>query len=207
MALGLAACASPYPLAGPATQEGLVAVHSRNLDELYLRPNADLSGYRKVMIDPVLVGVRTQMHAYNRIQAPAVYPEDTAGIARETAASLGGIVAKAFKAQGYEVAAAPEPGVLRVSLSVAELDVYAPDRLSPYRTRNFTRDAGQAKLYLEVRDAVSGTLLGRVVHHGIAREVSRINATDSVSNQFWFETMFRRWAANCVAELQAGQAL
>ena len=207
LALGLAACASPSPTAGLATQEGLVAVHSRNLDELYLRPNADLPGYRKVMIDPVQVGVRTQMHAYNRIQAPAVYPEDAARFAKETAASLEGIVAEAFKARGYEVAAAPEPGVLRVSLSVAELDVYAPDRLSPWRTRNFTRDAGQAKLYLEARDAVTGALLGRVVHHGIAREVSRINVADNVSNQFWFETLFRRWAENCVAELQTRQIL
>ena len=207
MALGLAACAAPLPTSDLARQEGLVSVHSSTLDELYLRPNADLPGYRKVMIDPVQVGVRTQMHAYNRIQAPAVYPEDTARFAKETAASLEGILGEAFKARGYELASAPEPGVLRVSLSVAELEVYAPERLSPYRTRNFTRDAGQARLYLEVRDAVTGALLGRVVHRGIAREVSRINVADSVSNQFWFETMFRRWAANCATELQARQVL
>jgi hypothetical protein len=28
-------------------------VQSRNLDKFYVRPNADLAGYRKVMIDPV----------------------------------------------------------------------------------------------------------------------------------------------------------
>jgi len=28
-------------------------VQSRNLDELYLRPNADLAAYRKVLIEPV----------------------------------------------------------------------------------------------------------------------------------------------------------
>src|ERR1700682_1157582 len=200
IALDLAACAAPSPIAGAATQEGLVAVNSRNLDELYLRPNADLPGYRRVMIDPVQVGVRTQMHAYNRIQAPGVYPEDVARFAQETAASLDGIVAEAFKARGYEVVAAPEPGVLRLSASVAELYLYAPDRLSPWRTRNFTRDAGQAILYLEARDAVTGTVLGRVVHRGIAREVSRINLADNVSNHFWFDTLFPGWAANCCGE-------
>ena len=111
---------------------------------------------------------------------------------------------EAERALAQARAAAPEPGVLRVSPSVAELYVYAPDRLSPWRTRNFTRDAGQAILYLEARDAVSGAVLGRVVHRGIAREVNRINVTDHVSNHFWFDTMFRRWAENCVAEFQAG---
>jgi hypothetical protein len=38
------------------TPDGLVAVHSRNLDELYLRPGANLAAYRKVVIDPVRVG-------------------------------------------------------------------------------------------------------------------------------------------------------
>jgi hypothetical protein len=205
-ALAAAGCAAPPPGATQATQEGLVAVDSRNLDRLYLRPDANLPGYRRVMIDPVRVDVRTRMHAYNRIQSPAVYPDDVARFAEETAASLDGIVAEAFKARGYEVAAAPEPGVLRVSPSVGELFVYAPDRFSPWRTRNFTRDAGQAILYLEARDAVSGAVLGRVVHRGIAREVNRINVTDHVSNHFWFDTMYRRWAENCVAELQAGMS-
>jgi len=205
-ALAMAGCAAPPPGATQAMQEGLVAVQSRNLDGLYLRPDANLPGYHRVMIDPVRVDVRTQMHAYNRIQSPAVYPDDVASFAKETAASLDGIVAEAFMVRGYEVVAAPEPGVLRVSPSVGELYVYAPDRLSPWRTRNFTRDAGQAILYLEARDAVSGAVLGRVVHRGIAREVNRINVTDHVSNHFWFDTMFRRWAENCVAELQAGMS-
>jgi hypothetical protein len=203
-ALAVAGCAAPPPGATQAMQEGLVAVDSRNLDRLYLRPDANLPGYRRVMIDPVRVDVRAQMHAYNRIQSPAVYPDDVARFAEETAAGLDDIIAEAFKARGYEVAAAPEPGVLRVSASVGELYVYAPDRFSPWRTRNFTRDAGQAVLYLEARDAVSGVVLGRVVHRGIAREVARINVTDHVSNRFWFDTMFRRWAGNCVAEFQAG---
>jgi hypothetical protein len=34
--------------------------------------------------------------------------------------------------------------------------------------------------------------------------LSRINVADDVSNRFWFDTLFRRWAENCVAEFQAG---
>src|SRR6267378_1461337 len=85
-ALAMAGCAAPPPGATQAMQEGLVAVQSRNLDGLYVRPDANLPGYRRVMIDPVRVDVRTQMHAYNRIQSPAVYPEDVARFAEETPA-------------------------------------------------------------------------------------------------------------------------
>mgnify|MGYP003694683459 CR=1 FL=1 len=48
-----AAFAAPGPAAAPVMTEGLVPVQSRNLDKFYVRPNADLAGYRKVMIDPV----------------------------------------------------------------------------------------------------------------------------------------------------------
>src|SRR5437879_10653455 len=99
--LALAGCATPPPGATQAMQEGLVAVDSRNLDGLYLRPDANLPGYRRVMIEPVRVDVRKRMHAYNRIQSPVVYPDDVAHFAEETAASLDDIMAEAFKARSY----------------------------------------------------------------------------------------------------------
>src|SRR3989449_2642191 len=206
LALAAAGCATPEG-GTPATKEGVVPVHSANVDELYLRPNADLSGYRRVLIDPVSVEFRSdwlaQRHAYNRIQAPSVYPYvDGERLARETAASLDSSLAAAFKARGYEIAAAPEPGVLRVSARVTELFINAPDRLSPWITRNFVRDAGQATLSLEARDAVSESVLARVVHRGIAREVARINLAGDTSNRMWLDTMLWRWAANSVAELK-----
>ena len=50
-----AAIAASYVATAPASYEGLVPVQSRNLDKLYVRPNAELARYQKVMIDPVTV--------------------------------------------------------------------------------------------------------------------------------------------------------
>lgn len=191
-----------------AANEGLVAVQSRNLDELYLRPNADLAAYRKVLIDPVRAEVRSDWQKNlntTRNVSRWVGPEDAKRMAAEAAASLEGTIAQTYKARGYEIAAAPEPGVLRLSASIADLYVNAPDRYSPWTTKTFTRDAGQATLVLEARDAVSGSLLARAVHRGTAREISRINAASDVTNRFWFDTLFRRWTADCIAELEAGR--
>jgi len=206
--LGAAACAAEPQTPSEVVREGLVAVQSRNLDELYLRPNADLAAYRKVLIDPVRAEIRGDWLKnlnYTRNVSRWVGPDDAQRIAKDTAATLESTIAETYKARGYEIAAAPEPGVLRLSASIADLYVNAPDRFSPWTVKTFTRDAGQATLVLEARDAVSGTLLARVVHHGIAREISRLNMAGDVSNRFWFETLFRRWTSDCITEFEAGR--
>ncbi len=203
-----AACAAEPQVGSQAAGEGLVAVRSRTLDELTLRPNADLAAYRKVLIDPVRAEIRGDWQKnlnYTRNVSRWVGPDDAQRIAADVASTLESTIAETYKARGYEIAASPEPGVLRLSARIADLYVNAPDRFSPWTVKTFTRDAGQATLVLEARDAVSGTLLGRVVHRGIAREISRINTASDVSNRFWFETLFRRWAADCIAEFAANR--
>jgi len=206
--LGGTAFAGEPQAASRARDEGLVEVQSRNLDELYLRPNAELAAYRKVLIEPVRAEVSSDWQKnlnYTRNVSRWVGPEDAKRVAAEAATSLEGILAETFKARGYEIATAPEPGVLRLSARIADLYVNAPDRYSPWNTKTFTRDAGQATLVLEARDAVTGALLARVVHHGTAREISRINPASDVSNRFWFDTLFKRWASDCIAEFEAGR--
>ncbi len=212
-ALG-AAVAAPLQAASPATYEGLVAVQSRNLDEFYLRPNADLASYRKIVIDPVQVTFRKDWnkdfvdpHGSTR----RLSQDDVRRIAGDTASAMQSAVAEAFKARGYEIAAAPGPGVLRLSPSITELYVNAAEDLATGGTTNsFTKDAGEATLVLEARDSVSGTLLGRVVDHRTAREskgtqIRDVRRTSNVSNNFWFDATFRRWAASCVKEFEASK--
>ncbi len=207
MAVAGAAMAAPPQEAAPPTPDSLVPVHSRNLDEFYLRPNADLASYRKVMIDPVQVAFdKGWMRKMNDTRDVTLWvsKDDARRIAEEMASSLGSIVAEAFKARGYEIAPAPGPGVLRLAPSAIDLFVNAPDARPPGNTKAFTRDAGQATLVLEARDSVTGTLLGRAVDRRRAEETrNTLTRATGVSNSFWFDTMFRRWAANCVKEFEA----
>lgn len=189
--------------AASVATEGLVGVSSRNLDELYLRPGTNLATYRKVMIDPVRVGFHKDWLKYG-YTANAVRPvgdDQAKRIAVEIARDAQANIAEAFKARGYEIVSAPGPGVLRLSAGVADLFVNAPERHSPWRERAFTREAGQVVLLLDARDSVSGTLLARVVHHGIADQMGRFTRANDVSNRFWFDALSRRWAISCVAEL------
>jgi hypothetical protein len=202
---GGAALAAPSPKTGPVMHDGLVAVQSSNLDKFYVRPDANLAVYRKVMIDPVQVEFsKNWLRNVNDPRYVArIRPDDARRIADETTSNAGSIVADAFKARGYEIATAPGADVLRLSPRVTELYVNAPDVFPPGVTRSFARDAGEATLVLEARDAVNGTLLAVIVDHGTARDMMRLTRATNVSNTFWFDGLYKRWAANSVAELEA----
>ncbi len=206
VAFGGAAFAAPGPgAAAPVTHEGLVPVHSRTLDRFYLRPDANLSGYHKVMIDAVQVQLNKDWlrNVNDPRYVARIRPEDARRIADETTANVGTIIADAFRAHGYEIVTAPGAGVLRLSPRVNELYVNAPDVFPPGKTRALAREAGEATLLLEARDAVSGTMLAVIADHAIAKDMMRLTQATSVSNTFWFDGMYRRWALNSVAEIEA----
>jgi len=174
--VALLAAAATAQAAAPAPPEGLVSVRSWNLDELYLRPNADLAGYRMVVIDPVQVTFRKD---WNRdFQDPhasirRLTQDDVRRIAEETGSGLRNALAETFRSRGYEIAAAPGPGVLRLSPNLTDVYVNAVEDLyQGGTTKSFTKDAGEATLSLDVRDGASGTLLARVVDRRTANETN-----------------------------------
>lgn len=192
-----------------ATQAGLVSVQSRYLDEVYLQPAANWVGYQKVLIDPVQVALRPNWRRdqnESRDISRRISVTDTAEIVQQATEVMAKTVADVFAAQGYEIVTAPGPGVLRVSPSVLDLDIYEPDVTNSRVQALFTHDAGTATLRLEMRDSAAGTLLGVVVDRGTATQIRQINRTNQTSNLFWFDAMFRLWTANCIAAIRAEPA-
>ena len=201
--LGLASVAQGIP-ATSVDADGLVRLEVRQLDEFLVRPNADIQAYRKVIVEPARVEFRKGwLKSINATRGPSrwLVPEDAKIISDNAATSLGNAVAESFRARGFEVVTTPEAGVLRVSPRVADLVVNAPDVASASPQALFNVDAGEATLIMEIRDASTGQLLGRVVDRGTAHELSsRINRAFAVTNLFWFDALFRQWSANCVRE-------
>jgi Protein of unknown function (DUF3313) len=193
----------------PVDGTDLVRLQASGLDEFYVRPGTDLAGYRSVIVDPAQVEFRKGwLKSINATRGVSrwLVPEDARNITDDAATSLNGIVVEAFRSRGYAIATSPDTGVLRVSPRVTDLFVNAPDVASAYPQALFNVDAGEATLILEVRDAATGTLLARVVDRGTAHELSsRINRALGVTNRFWFDAMFTRWAANCIREFETAR--
>jgi hypothetical protein len=207
-ALAGMALVGPAPAATPATSDGLVAVQSRGFDEFYLRPDVKLSSYRKVIVDPGQVALTRnwlkQINGQRDVNRWLV-PEDAQRITDNVAASLQPVFAEVFTAQGYEIAGTPGSGVLRLTPSVTDLYVNAPDNYPSNVQRNFVRNTGDATLRLDVRDAATGALLGRIVDRRTSYEVRQTNEATNVSNLFWFDALFRQFAANCAKALETDQ--
>ena len=201
--------AFPAGAATPPASDGLVAVSSRTLDEVYVRPDENFEAYRQVVVDPSRVEFKKGwLRSINATRGPSrwLVPEDAANIADNAATSLNEVVVASFTSRGYEVVTAPGAGVLRVSANVTDLVVNAPDVASASMQALYNVTAGEATLTLEVRDAATGTLLGRVVDRGTARELSsRINRAFGVTNVFWFDALFRQWTANSIKEFESAR--
>lgn len=187
-------------------QDGLVAIKSKQLDQLQVAPGA--GAYKKVLIDPAKAEVHPGwLRSMNDgLGGPKVKRADVDRIATETAKGLDTMVAPAFKANGYEVVTAPGPGVMRIAASASEIYVNAPDMNQP-GVMSATEDAGTARMRLVATDSVSGKPLARSEHKLTASGAtgSPTRATN-VSNRFWFGNAFERWATTVAKELQAAPA-
>ena len=204
--LGTAVFASPSQAEPAPIGDELKAWLSKNFDEVYIRPDANLAAYRKVIIDqPQVEFQRGWLKYMNSTRQPSrwLVPADQQQITDDLVAGMGRVFADVFKTRGYEIVAAPGPGVLRLSPSVKDLFLNAPDVQSSNISRTFSVDTADATLVLEARDAVTGAVLARFVDRSTAHELRRLNYTSGPSNLFWMDALSRQWATNSIKEFEA----
>lgn len=204
----LAAVVQAVPSAAGTPEPGLVRAPSRTFDELYRRVGPDLTAYRQVVLDaPRVEFTKDWLQRMNESRGVTrrVESADAAEIADRMAIAVSEAIRQALAAQGYEIVAAAAVGVLRLSPSVTDLYVNAPYVPAPGIDVGIVhQDAGEATMRLEISDAATGAVLARIVDRDAARTVGGYERATSVSNLFWFEGMFRRWADDCVREIRAG---
>jgi len=205
--LSIAGCAS----APVVTSDGLVSEHSGKFDELYLRPNGALSAYRRALIEPVPVrfanGYVSRQHGLNHLLAQPLHKPylDPDIVAQDMSTLMQKSLLDAFRAANYEIVSEPGPGVVRISARIDELYINAPDEMSSSVRATFNRETGDASLSLVATDSVTGNALARVVQRRIVREIGRANLANDTTNRFWFETAFRRWAADVTSAFGAAR--
>jgi len=178
--------------------DGLVEVKPKRMDAAFLLPGADFRPYTKLMVDPTQVAFsKDWMKSINdqtRDLSRKVTDEDAAKILESARANFDDIFRDAFAKSGYEVVSTPGPDVMRVATGVVNLYLNAPDTMSAGRTRTYTANAGEATLIIEVRDSMTGALLGRVIDQRETRTSARLQMATSVSNTSDFRMLFKSWA-------------
>lgn len=188
--------AQPAVAKPPVNWDGLAQVPARQVDFLYLRPGADFRPYRAIVLDPTQVAFRKNWQRdinQSRRGASRVTDADVRRAIDEAQDKLRSAFERRFRETGFQIVEGPAENALRVFVGVSDVDVAAPDIRAPGRSRVYSRQANRATLVVEVRDSLSGELLGRAVDHGAIGD-RMMTLRTSASNRADFEALFDEWA-------------
>jgi hypothetical protein len=181
----------------PVNWDGLTQVKAKRFDLVYLMPGADFKPYKRIMLDPTEVAFRKNWaRDYNsttRDLSRRIKDDDVVKAMELVKVGFQEEFANAYRKAGYQVVNTPAPDVMRVRTAVINLEVYAPDRPTAGRSESFSSDAGQATLVLEIRDSMSGALMGRAVDARLAGESAPFRR-NSLTNRSDFRQLFATWA-------------
>jgi hypothetical protein len=200
IALVLSSCATTSPAA--ETHDGLVLVPDTRFAQVFMRPGADLSSYTDFGLTPCQVAFRKN---WQRDQNQStinlnsrVTQEDVTRIKDRLSAECDSTFRAALEqAPPYRLVQQFSNGehVLVLRPAIINLDIVAPDVMSPGRQRTYTMEAGEMTLVLEGVDGTTGEILVRVVDRRRALDTGRLQWTNSVTNQADARRILNRWAS------------
>jgi len=189
--------------------EGLHLVKQTRSRLVYIRPGASLAQYRRVAILDCLVEFEKDWQRdFNRSRvgtAGRVSDSDVERMKAALAEEFKKVFTKELEEKGgYEVVDAAAPDVLVLRPALVNVEVYAPDLMTPGISRTVVRSAGQMTLLLELWDSTSSTLLARVLDaqeagSGMAQVASR------AYNKAEADRVMQEWARQLREHLDAAQ--
>jgi hypothetical protein len=170
------------------TEDGLVRVPSSSRAGVYRAPGVPFDHYRRVIIGASIpIEFRKGWLRANR----EVTADDVENIVGDFARAFRTELDKELvKRGGFAAAPEPAPDVIRVDARVTELDLAAPTAGNSPSSRTYTRNAGSMKVTIELRDAASGVLIGRIVDYEQAREFQEPQIANQVTNLDEFRVGF-----------------
>ena len=119
-AAALLLSASAVAKAPPDNWDGLVRVNAKGMDLLYLRPQADIRGYTRILLDaPEVAYDKNWRRNYDRSTTghlARLSDRDIRAAIDDGKQMLTESFREAFQKAGYQVAPSPDSGVLRLSI-------------------------------------------------------------------------------------------
>ena len=205
--VGLAGCATtppPTTQTGPeaeVTVDGLYRVDNSVMALAYVKPSLTLQGYTKLMIDDVVVAY--QKEPKDRRASPG-------GVGGEANYALSpsqmdvlktlfqeAVVKELTKDDGFQLADAPAPDVLRLDCYLIDLVVKVPTQNTAGRQQNFASSFAEVTVVFELHDSESEEILARVADRGDPTATGGTGDLRSISPAFVradLTRMFEYWA-------------
>lgn len=179
--------------------EGMPLMHASRSTIAYKKEDVDFSEYNKILIMPSTVAFKQNWQRdYNRDQATLstrIKDKDVLRIKKEVADLFDETFKEEFGAVGgYPLVDAAESGTLLIRPSIINLDVNSPDIRTAGNVKSYNQSSGEATLYLELFDAVSGEILLRIVDARADRDNNHYQWANKVSNRADARRIIKTWA-------------
>ena len=167
MAALAAGCAADRP-PEETTPDGLVRVPARSVGGVYRAPDATFFQYHRIILEPPSISFVkdwTENH-------PEVSPTEIGRIRAEAVRLFRDEFARQFVKHGsYTFADEPAPDVLLVIPGIEDLDIKVPEiGDGPGERTYLTMRPVTMKVTGDVRDAMTGKLVGRVITYHLAEQ-------------------------------------
>jgi len=192
----LAACASTR--SQPVSEwDGLVRQRSTRLGALFVKPDAEIAGYRDVVLDPVEVSFARNWDPNRGGRGPGrrLNATDVEAIQTRLADMFREIFTAELGRAGYQIVDQAGPDTLRIRAAIVDLYVTAPDPMPAGRVRTYTANSGRMTLVLEVSDSVTDEILARAVDTRTGRASGTWTVTNRGTNTADARRAIAAWAS------------
>ena len=180
------------------TKDGLKLQSQTRHGAVYVKDGASLAAYDKVKIlDCFVQFEKDWQRNYNRDEAGLdgrVTDQDVERIKKWIADEFPKTFSKELEKGGYTVVNDNGPDVLLLRPAIINLDITAPDVMSPGMETTFAASAGSMTLYLELYDGKTQDIIARIIDPEAADDAGIAQIANRVTNTAQFDRVLRHWA-------------
>ena len=179
------------------SHDGLHLMPDTKLRAVYMKPGADLSQYDKVKLLDAYVAFRKHWQREHNEDEPfdhRVTDRDMKEIRDRVQKAFAKEFTKVLTKGGHQVVADGGDGVLILRPAIVNLDITAPDIMSPDMSETMVASAGSMTLYLELYDGKTNAIIARIIDPEAADNMGIAQVANRVTNTADFDRVLRRWA-------------
>lgn len=202
----LAGCATtPGQQLPTVTHDGLHLVPDTQLRAVYMKPGANLAQYDKVvLLDTFVSFAKNWERNYNEEATfeDRVSDKDMNEIRESVASEFKKDFTRVLTAGGHEIVTTAGSGVLILRPAIIDLEITAPDLMTPGMNQTFVASAGSMTLYLELYDGKTQSIIARIIDPEAADDGGMAEVANRVTNTADFDRIVDRWAQILNAHLE-----
>jgi hypothetical protein len=175
---------------------GLERVEDAKVGVAYIDPKADFSVFKRVAISDPYVAFRSNWRRdQNRNRMRPVTTGQMDRIKADVAKLLKEVFTERLQADdGYKVTKEADYDVLLVKPAIIDLNINLPETGVAGASASFSASTGEAVLYIELFDSVSGDILGRAADRQGASTNRHFQLTGEAFGEAQARRIFADWA-------------